>query len=162
MANDVYGRRKMYTGGGFLIFIIPIGAILIFFLYDFIMNMYTQNTLNSNSQKILLQVLDREGLETEEQYKQYALRVIEDFGYDSEEASFIIDNDKFYLSIYDRYTSVVGTLSFGIIKNKEIMVMSSYVGYYNKYKEAVVEKYVEENTLEDFVYEDDEDDYILE
>lgn len=162
MANDVYGRRKMYAGGGLLIFIIPIGAILIFFLYDFVMNIYTQNTLNSNSKKILLQVLNREGLETEEQYKNYALRVIEDFGYDLEEASFIIEDDKFYLSIYDRYTSVVGTLSFGIIKDEKIMVMSSYVGYYNEYKEPVVEKYVEEYTDEDFVYEDDEDDYILE
>ena len=148
--NDVYGRRKMYTGGGFLIFIIPFGMIAIFFIYDFCMNLYKQYTLDKNTNTILLQVLNREGLETNEEYKEYALRVVGDFEYDADEASFTIEENKYYLTIYDRYTSIIGELSFGIFRNKEMLVRSSYVGYYNEYREAIAEKFVETDFEEDF------------
>ncbi|MCH5166487.1 MAG: hypothetical protein J1F35_01215 [Erysipelotrichales bacterium] len=150
MANDVYGRRNMYTGGGFLILIIPFGMIAIFFLYDLFMNTYKQYTLNKATEEILLQVLNRDGLETPEEYKEYALRVVKDKEYDPEEASFTKDEDMYYLTIYDRYTSIIGELSFGLFKNREIMVRSSYVGYYNEYKEAVAEKYIETDFEEDY------------
>lgn len=159
---DVYGRRKMYTGGGFLIFIIPFGMVAIFFIYDFVMNTYKQNNLNKDTETMLLQVLNREGLETEEEYKQYAYRVIGDFGYDVDEASFTLDDDLFYLTVYDRFTSVIGEVSFGILKNKEIMVRSSYVGYYNGYKEAVVEEYIETPREDDTeILPDDDADVII-
>ena len=39
--------------------------------------------------------------------------------------------------------SIVGTLSGGLLRSKNRMVSSSYIGHYNEYKETVVEEYNE-------------------
>lgn len=143
MANDVYGQRQMYVSGGALIFIIPFGMILIFLIYDFCMNMYMQNRLNRDTSEILLTVLNREGLETKEEMQKVVDKLVLEYKYNVDDISFTEDDGKYYLTVYDRYTSIIGTLSFGFFRNKEIMVRSSYIGYYNEYSEAVVEKEIE-------------------
>lgn len=144
MANNVYGGRKMYTGGGFFIFIIPIGMIIIFFLYDFIAKTYIQYNLDKDTKEILLNVLNRDGLETEEEMREYAEKLLVDKKIDSEDFYLMYEDDKYYVTIYDRTTSIIGSLTFGKLKNKQIVVNSSYMGYYNEYKEPVVEKYIED------------------
>lgn len=163
MANNVYGGRKMYTGGGFFIFIIPIGMIIIFFLYDFIAKTYIQYNLDKDTKEILLNVLNRDGLETEEEMREYAEKLLVDKKIDSEDFYLMYEDDKYYVTIYDRTTSIIGSLTFGKLKNKQIVVNSSYMGYYNEYKEPVVEKYTEDldDISDDTNNNDDEDEAII-
>lgn len=156
MANNVYGQRKMYSGGLIFLIIIPIGFIALIYLYDFIQGIYFQNQLDNAVKEVLNRTLDRDGLESYQEYREYALRTFTDMGFDTEDMSLITLEDGYILVNYKNYTSVVGELSFGLLRTKKIMVHSAYKGYYNEYKETVVEKYEED--LDDLILDEEEDD----
>lgn len=143
MATDVYGKRKMYSGGAIFLLLVPIGAIALFYLYDFCMNTYTQKQLDIRTKDVLTEVLNREGLENLDEMKIFASKVFEEYGITEDDYSLMQIDDYYLLTAYDQYKSVVGSLSFGKLRNKEGVVNSSYKGYYNEYKETVVEKYKE-------------------
>lgn len=151
MATDVYGRRKMYNGGFVFLLLVPIGAIAIFFLYDFGMDIYKQKQLDMRTKDVLTEVLNREGLENLDEMKIFASKVFEEYKITDDDYSLMQVDDYYLLTVYDKYISVVGELSFGFIKNKKSVASSSYKGYYNEYKEVVVEKYKEniDEALED-------------
>lgn len=163
MATDVYGRRKMYSGGGILLLLIPIGMIIIFYLYDFCVNIYTQNKLDRETKEVLLEVLNRDGLESVDEARELAEKLFMEYEVEEDDISLLeLEDNTLLLTVYDRYTSVVGTLSFGVFRNKQIMVHSSYRGSYNEYREAVVEKYNEgEDTKESNPNFDDTDEVII-
>lgn len=155
MANNVYGQRKMYSGGLVFLLIIPIGFVILVYLYDFFQGVYFQNQLDTAVSEVLKRTLDRDGLETYQDYHDYALRTFKDMGFDIEDMSLIALEDEYILVNYKNYTSIVGELSFGLLRTKKLMVHSSYRGYYNEYKEAVVEKYEED--IDDLILDEDTD-----
>lgn len=162
MANNVYGQRKMYSGGLVFLLIIPIGFVILVYLYDFIQGKVIQRELDNTVKEVLTRTLDRDGLETYQEYREYALRTFKDMEYDTEDMSLIVLEDGYILVNYKTYTSVVGELSFGLLRTKTLMVHSAYKGYYNEYKETVVEKYTED--IDDIIldYEEEEQEIILE
>lgn len=155
MATDVYGKRKMFSSGTIFLILVPIGAIAIFFAYDFFMNIYKQAELEKHTKEVLEETLNREGLENLEEMKIFASKVFEEYGITEDNYSLMQFDDYYILTSYDYYISVVGELSFGLIRNKEGTVYTSYKGYYNEYKEAVVEKYNEDPN--ETLYEEKED-----
>ena len=160
MANNVYGQRKMYSGGLVFLLIIPIGFVILVYLYDFIQGKYYQHELDTAVREVLTRTLDREGLEELSEYREYALRTFKDMEFDTEDMSLIPLEDGYILVNYKTYTSVVGELSFGLLRTKQLMVHSSYKGYYNEYKETVVERYEED--IDDLILDDDDDDLTIE
>lgn len=162
MANNVYGQRKMFSGGLVFLLIIPIGFVIIVYLYDFIQGKYFQNELDSTVKEVLTRTLDRDGLETYQEYREYAIRTFTDMEYSTDDMSLIVVDDGYILVNYKTYTSVVGELSFGLLRTKKIMVHSAYKGYYNEYKETVVEKYKED--IDDIIldYEEEDQEIIVE
>lgn len=158
MATDVYGRRKMFSSGIIFLFLVPIGGIIVFFLYDFCANIYYQNKLDNETKEVMEEVLNREGLDSIEEMKEFATKVFEEYKIDEEDFSLTQIDDYYILTAYHRHVSVVGELSFGLLRTKRKTVASSYKGYYNEYKEAVVEKYVEEILDEDL---DNDKDIII-
>jgi len=149
VATDVYGRRKMFSSGIVFLFLVPIGGIVLFFLYDFCANIYYQNKLDNETKEVMGAILEREGLENIDEMKEFAIKVFEEYKIDEENFSLTQVDDYYILTAYHRHVSVVWELSFGLLRTKKKTVSSSYKGYYNEYKEAVVEKYVEENLNED-------------
>lgn len=159
MANNIYGQRKMYSGGWGFILLIPIGFVIIIYLYDFFQGIYYQNQLDNTVKEVLTRTLDREGLETYQDYREYALRTFKDMDYATDDMSLITLDDGYILVNYKTYTSVVGELSFGLLRTKKIMVHSAYKGTYNEYKETVVEKYKED--IDDLILDNAEDEEII-
>lgn len=143
MGTDVYGKRKMYNGGALFILFIPIGAIALFFLYDFCMNIYKQRELNIRTEEVLTDALNRADFDSLDEMKIYVAKVFEEYGMSKDDFSLMQFDDYYLLTAYNQYISVIGELSFGLIRNKESVVSASYKGYYNEYKEVVVEKYKE-------------------
>lgn len=147
MAKDIYGGRKMYVGPWFFILIIPIGLIIICFLYDFGRGNAERAKLDLDTKEILTEVLNREGLETLDEMHDFAERQYKLKGYDPEDLTFTEeDNGQYIIATYNQYTSVIGELSFGLVRSKRISVHSAYKGYFNEFKEIVIEKYVEDDT----------------
>lgn len=140
-------NQKRYSGGLIFILFIPIGLFICLYLYDWGRAIYEQKKLDKDTEEILYRVLNRGGLTTTEEYKNYAIRLYQEYGYDTDEMSFleIEGEDAFLLINYKRYLNMVGEISFEILRNDTSIVHSSYKGYYNEYKEAVVEKYVEDD-----------------
>lgn len=153
MAKNVYGQRKMYSGGLFFILIIPIGFVILVYLYDFFQGKYVQSQLDNAVKEVLTKTLDRDGLETYQDYREYALRTFKDIGFATDDMSLITLDDGYILVNYKTYTSVVGELSLGLLRTKKLMVHSAYKGYYNEYKETVVEKYEED--IDDLILDED-------
>lgn len=162
MANNVYGQRKMFSSGLVFLLIIPIGFVIIVYLYDFIQGKYFQNELDSTVKEVLTRTLDRDGLETYQEYREYAIRTFTDMEYSTDDMSLIVVDDGYILVNYKTITSVVGELSFGLLRTKKIMIHSAYKGYYNEYKETVVEKYKED--IDDIIldYEEEDQEIIVE
>jgi hypothetical protein len=159
MSVDVYGKRKMYSSGTIFLLFIPIGAIILFYLYDFCANFYKQKQVEKTTYSVMSDVLNREGLEGLEEMKIYAKKVFEEYDITEDDFSLTQVDDYYLLTVYDSYISVVGELSFGFLRNKEVMVHASYKGYYNEYKEAVIEKFEDSNDeLSDFNDNDESED----
>lgn len=160
MATDIYGKRKMYSSGGLLLLIIPFGMIIIFLLYDFGINLYTQKRLDKQTEEALYEVLNREGLESLDEARDYVEKLFMEYEIPDDDISLLEfdSEDALLLTVYDRYTSVIGELTFGLVKNKQIMVHSSYKGYYNEFKEAVVEKYNEKEDIDKRIDNSSSDD----
>lgn len=159
MATDVYGKRKQFSSGFLFLLLVPIGAVAVFFLYDFCMNIYKQHKLEVHTKEVLLETLNRDGLENLDEMKIFATKVFAEYGLTEEDYSLMQFDDYYILTAYDHFISVVGELSFGLIRNKESVVNTTYKGYYNEYKEAVVEKYNEDPNEE--LYEETEDKTIV-
>ena len=79
MATDVYGRRKMFSSGIVFLFLVPIGGIVLFFLYDFCANIYYQNKLDNETKEVMGAILEREGLENIDEMKEFAIKVFEEY-----------------------------------------------------------------------------------
>ena len=159
MSVDVYGKRKMYSSGTIFLLFIPIGAIILFYLYDFCANFYKQKQIEKTTYSVMSDILNREGLEGLEEMKIYAKKVFEEYDITEDDFSLTQVDDYYLLTVYDSYISVVGELSFGFLRNKEVMVHARYKGYYNEYKEAVIEKFEDNNDeLSDFNDSDESED----
>ncbi len=150
------------SGGIFFILLIPIGFVILIYLYDFCQQIYFQVSLDKAVKETLTKTLKREGLETYEDYREYAVRTFKDMDYATDDMSLIQKDDFYVLVNYKNYTSVVGELSFGLLRTKQKMVHSAYKGFYNEYKEVQVEKFKEdeESLIEDISNEDEE--FVLE
>lgn len=154
--------KKSGSGIVFLLFI-PIGFVILVYLYDFCQKIYFQNQLNSAVKQVLTETLDRDDLESYEDYREFTLEAFKDKGFTTDDMSLIQKDDYYVLVNYKNYTSVVGELSFGILQTKNLMVHSAYKGYYNEYKETVVEKFKEDiEELYDEGDSSDDEDIVIE
>jgi hypothetical protein len=89
--------------------------------------------------------MDYEKEETKEEQKEFIINEFKEIGYELDDINLIEQEDgSLVIVTYRRYMSIVGTLSNGILRSKNKLVSSSYRGYYNEYKETVIEKYTED------------------
>lgn len=137
MANVEKSELKVQGPGLFLLFI-PIGSIILFLLFDFCYGYYNRKKLDADTETVMTLFLERDGLETYAHQKEYVFRQYEKLGYtELDDISLLIYEDYVLLVTYNSYFSVLGVFT----GNKERTAVSRYKGYYNEYKEAVVEKY---------------------
>ncbi len=152
MAKDLYTTNR-FTSSFWFLFFIPIGMIVAFYLYDFGAKIYYQNLLDKDTKVIFKSMMDREGLETNEEKKEFIESEFKEKKYELSDLNLIYQEDGSIIIVsYRKYMSIVGTLSNGLLRSKNRMVSSSYIGHYNEYKETVIEKYdevVEEDLIEE-------------
>lgn len=159
MANDLYRGRKMYQGPWFFFLLIPVGMVLCFWLFDVSYGFYVEEKLKNDTKTILTKIMDRDSLETIDDYREYAVKLYTEAGYDTKDLSISFEEDYILLINYKEYMSMIGTVSFGLIGNKNDLAVARYKGYYNEYKETVVEEYNEED--EEDLIDEEEDDIII-
>lgn len=143
MAKDLYTTNR-FTSSFWFVFFIPIGMIIAFYLYDFGSKVYFQNMLDKDTKVIFTEMMDREGLDTNEEKKDFIESEFKEKKYELSDLNLIYQDDGSVIVVaYRKYMSIVGTLSGGLLRSKNRMVSSSYIGHYNEYKETVVEEYNE-------------------
>lgn len=152
MAKDQFETRQMTEGPGFFILLIPVGAVILFFLFDFFFKYYNDWKLLQDCKTVLTNVLDKEGLDTPEKFKEYAYVQFERLGYEREnldDMSIIFAEDGSVILVnYSSYFSMINMIFGG---NDKISV-AKVRGYYNEYKETVVEEFIgdeEEDLIDD-------------
>ena len=144
MAKDLYTTNR-FTSSFWFLFFIPIGMIVAFYLYDYGSRMYFQNILDKDTKIVFKDMMDREGLETNEEKRDFILSEFKEKKYELNDLNLIYQEDGSIIIVsYRNCMSIVGTLSFGYLRSKQRMLSSSYIGYYNEYKETVIEEYKEE------------------
>lgn len=136
MAKDLYESRQMYQSPLFFLIIIPIGMIILFFAFDFGYRIYNEQTLKRDTKEILMQMMNNNTLETEEDYKAYAVKQFGKLGYETSDVSVMMRNNVIILINYKSYFTMINEIIGG---EKEVAV-ARFKGYYNEYKEAVVEE----------------------
>jgi hypothetical protein len=144
MARDLYKNNRFTSSFWFLIFI-PIGMVAAFYLYDLGSKIYFQTLLDKDTLSVFTSLMDYEKEETKEEQKEFIINEFKEIGYELDDINLIEQEDgSLVIVTYRRYMSIVGTLSNGILRSKNKLVSSSYRGYYNEYKETVIEKYTED------------------
>lgn len=157
MAKDLYKGRQMYQGPWLFYMIIPIGAVVLMFLVDLVYKYYNEYTLNRDTEIILNELLEAENLETQDDYKALAKKRYEALGYDVNDVTVLLREDYIILINYKSYYSVIGELITG---NKKVAV-ARYKGYLNEYKEAVVEKYSQDELDAEYESKENEEDEVV-
>lgn len=151
MAKDLYTTNR-FTSSFWFLFFIPIGMIAAFYLYDFCSKIYFQNLLDRDTLVIFTSMMDQEGLDSNAEKKDFIESEFKEKKYELSDVSLIYQSDGSIIIVtYRKYMSIVGTLSGGLLRSKNRMVSSSYIGHYNEYKETVVEKYKEVVDEDDIV-----------
>ncbi len=152
MAKDMYESRQMTEGPLGFILLIPVGAVILFFLFDVCFKFYNDWKLLEDTKTVLTNLLDKDGLETPEEFKEYAYVQYERLGYTREELEdmsiIYLEDGSVVLVNYKSYFSMISSIFGG---NDKISV-AKVRGYYNEYKETVVEEFVgdeEEDLIED-------------
>ena len=152
MAKDLYESRQMTEGPLGFILLIPVGAVILFFLFDVCFKFYNDWKLLEDTKTVLTNLLDKDGLETPEEFKEYAYVQYERLGYTREELEdmsiIYLEDGSVVLVNYKSYFSMISSIFGG---NDKISV-AKVRGYYNEYKETVVEEFVgdeEEDLIED-------------
>jgi hypothetical protein len=152
MAKDLYESRQMTEGPLGFILLIPVGAVILFFLFDVCFKLYNDWKLLEDTKTVLTNLLDKDGLETPEEFKEYAYVQYERLGYAREELEdmsiIYLEDGSVVLVNYKSYFSMISSIFGG---NDKISV-AKVRGYYNEYKETVVEEFVgdeEEDLIED-------------
>ena len=152
MAKDLYESRQMTEGPLGFILLIPVGAVILFFLFDVCFKLYNDWKLLEDTKTVLTNLLDKDGLETPEEFKEYAYVQYERLGYTREELEdmsiIYLEDGSVVLVNYKSYFSMISSIFGG---NDKISV-AKVRGYYNEYKETVVEEFVgdeEEDLIED-------------
>lgn len=155
MAKAQFQNRRMTQGPFMFIIMIPIGAFLILVGFDFFYKMYNEYKLLNDAKTIMKAVLDKEGLETPEDYNRYAEEKFYELGYEeSEDFSLVVTEDEFYLVVYSNYFSMINEITF----KPDKIAVARVKGFYNEYKEPVIVKYVpDENQEEDLIEEGNKD-----
>ena len=85
MAKDLYESRQMTEGPLGFILLIPVGAVILFFLFDVCFKLYNDRKLLEDTKTVLTNLLDKDGLDTPEEFKEYAYVQYERLGYTREE-----------------------------------------------------------------------------
>ena len=143
MAKDLYTTNR-FTSSFWFLFFIPIGMIIIFYLYDFCSKIYFQNLLDRDTLVIFTSMMDQEGLDSNAEKKDFIESEFKEKKYELSDVNLIYQSDGSIIIVtYRKYMSIVGTLSGGLLRSKNRMASSSYIGHYNEYKETVVEEYKE-------------------
>ena len=152
MAKDLYESRQMTEGPLGFILLIPVGAVILFFLFDVCFKLYNDRKLLEDTKIVLTNLLDKDGLDTPEEFKEYAYVQYERLGYTREELEdmsiIYLEDGSVVLVNYKSYFSMISSIFGG---NDKISV-AKVRGYYNEYKETVVEEFVgdeEEDLIED-------------
>lgn len=152
MAKDMYESRQMTEGPLGFILLIPVGAVILFFLFDVCFKLYNDWKLLEDTKTVLTNLLDKDGLDTPEEFKEYAYVQYERLGYAREELEdmsiIYLEDGSVVLVNYKSYFSMISSIFGG---NDKISV-AKVRGYYNEYKETVVEEFVgdeEEDLIED-------------
>lgn len=152
MAKDLYESRQMTEGPLGFILLIPVGAVILFFLFDVCFKLYNDRKLLEDTKTVLTNLLDKDGLDTPEEFKEYAYVQYERLGYTREELEdmsiIYLEDGSVVLVNYKSYFSMISSIFGG---NDKISV-AKVRGYYNEYKETVVEEFVgdeEEDLIED-------------
>ena len=152
MAKDLYESRQMTEGPLGFILLIPVGAVILFFLFDVCFKLYNDRKLLEDTNTVLTNLLDKDGLDTPEEFKEYAYVQYERLGYTREELEdmsiIYLEDGSVVLVNYKSYFSMISSIFGG---NDKISV-AKVRGYYNEYKETVVEEFVgdeEEDLIED-------------
>lgn len=152
MAKDLYESRQMTEGPLGFILLIPVGAVILFFLFDVCFKLYNDRKLLEDTKTVLTNLLDKDGLDTPEEFKEYAYVQYQRLGYTREELEdmsiIYLEDGSVVLVNYKSYFSMISSIFGG---NDKISV-AKVRGYYNEYKETVVEEFVgdeEEDLIED-------------
>lgn len=152
MAKDMYEQRQMTEGPGFFIILIPVGAFILFFLFDFFYKYYNDWKLMEDCKVVLRNVLDKDGLDTPEKFKEYAKVQFERLGYEREkleDLSIIFAEDGSVILVnYASYFSMINEIFGGPDK----IAVAKVRGYYNEHKETVIEEFIgdeEEDLIDD-------------
>ena len=152
MAKDLYESRQMTEGPLGFILLIPVGAVILFFLFDVCFKLYNDRKLLEDTKTVLTNLLDKDGLDTPEEFKEYAYVQYERLGYTREELEdmsiIYLEDGSVVLVNYKSYFSMISSIFGG---NDKISV-AKVRGYYNEYNETVVEEFVgdeEEDLIED-------------
>ena len=150
--SNPYDKRQMTEGPALFIILIPIGAVILFFLFDFCFKYYNDWKLMEDCKTVLKNVLDKEGLDTPEKFKEYALVQFERLGYkreNLEDMSLIyLEDGSVVLVNYASYFSMINRIFGG---NDKISI-ARVRGYYNEHKETVIEEFKqseEEDLIDD-------------
>ena len=152
MASSQFETRQMTEGPLGFILLIPVGAVILFFLFDMCFKWYNDYKLLADCKTVLKNVLDKDGLDTPEKFKEYARVQFERLGYTRDELddmSIIFAEDGSVILVnYHSYFSMINMVFGG---NDKIAV-AKVRGYYNEYKETVIEEFVgdeEEDLIDD-------------
>lgn len=159
MAKAQFETRRM-TEGPFMFFLmIPIGVFLLLIGFDFFYKIYNDKKLLNDTKTVMKMMLDKDGLETPDEMKNYAIEQFENLGYETtDDLSLIVGDDYYILVNYSTYFSMINEITF---KPKKIAV-ARVKGYYNEYKETVVEEFVpDQDKDEDLIEEEGNSDIII-
>lgn len=141
MSRDLY-TRKMYESPIYLLLLIPLGVLLIIFACNFGYTKYFKAKLYKDAEDVFRVVLDTTSLQSEVEMQNYIKQKLIDKGYEKDELKIVIVTKEDYkiLIVYADYYSIIDSL---ITKNSKVTSVK-LKGYYNEFKETIVEEYDED------------------
>ena len=158
MARAQYQTRRMTEGPLLFILLIPFGAFFLLVGFDFFYKYYNEWKLLNDTKEVMDLMLNKEGLETHEDMKNYIKDQFYKMGYENvDDLSLVVGEDYYILVSYSSYFSMINEITF---KPKKIAV-ARVKGFYNEYKEAVVEEYIPDETKEEDLIESGNSDIII-
>ncbi|HOB25969.1 MAG TPA: hypothetical protein PLB45_01010 [Bacilli bacterium] len=152
---------KKYSNPWIYILLIPVGLIVIYFVFNFAYRKYQNIILDRDTKAVLTELMSHTALSTPEQYRAVAIQSFENLGYtdtDINDLSVTVNDKSIVLVSFKRYADlgalfqvfrvhwiVDGELNEGGINealiSKNTMVSSRYIATLNEYNETVISKY---------------------
>jgi len=163
-------KANNVSGGIFFIILIPIGAVILAILVNFLYDQYQQIILDRDTKQILTDLMDKQGLTTSEDYRNMALDMLKDYTdvyveqkyTDPDNIIFIVGDDYVLFIHYKAFNDLRSIFNIfgqnpiddeGYVDNATInknmnkasaLISSKYIARLNEYNEITIEKYEED------------------